>query len=142
MAKVNVFNLTRPERPTITRSFEENGERLTIAFHKADAAELALAAELADQLIEAHITGSEIRGPAPFYYPDVKLSRLLCNNVAIAVQTQEVEDPADAYDEKEFLVMSVRMPETWLGIQRILQELNAGPPAPGPNGASPAAPTG
>jgi hypothetical protein len=142
MPKVNVYALERPARRVETRTFEENGQSLTLAFHKPDAADLAMAAERAQKLIEDWITGSEIRGPAPFPYPEVKLSKLLCNNVAVAVECQEAEDPAERYEAIEFLVMSARLPETWMQVQRLLQELTASPPVASPNGASPAVPMG
>jgi hypothetical protein len=144
LPKVNVYNLARPARRVESRDFAENGETLSLAFHKPDAADLAMAAERAEKLVADWIEGNPEtgRGPAPFPYPDVKLSRLLCNNVAVAVECQEADDPAERYDEIEFLLMSARLPESWLQIQRLLQELTASPPAPSPNGASPAAPTG
>lgn len=142
MPKVDVYHLARPARRVETCDFEENGQKFTLAFHKPDMADLAMAAERAEKLIEDWITGSEIRGPAPFPYPEVKLSKFLCHNVAVAVECQEADDPAERYDEIEFLLMSVRLPESWRQIHRLLQEFNAGPPVPGPNGASPAVPTG
>lgn len=138
MPKVNVYTLERPARRIETRTFEENGQSLTLAFHKPDAADLAMAAELAQKLIADWIDGNPDlgRGPAPFPYPDVKLSRLLCNNAAIAVECQAAE-PAECYDAIEFLLMSSRLPETWLKIQRLLQELTSDPPASSPHGAAP-----
>lgn len=144
MPKVNVYTLERPARRIETRTFEENGQRLTLSFHRPDAAELAMAAERAQKLTEDWIDGNPDlgRNPASFPYPDVKLSRILCQNAAIAVECQEAE-PAERYDEIEFLLMSARLPETWLKIQRLLQELMLDPPASSPDGAAPPeAPTG
>ena len=140
MPKLNVYALERPARPVTTETFTENGQTLTIAFRRPDAADLALAAERAQKLTEDWITGSEIRGPAPFPYEDVKPSRVLFDNICVAVESQVVEEPGDAYTEIEFLLLAARLPNTWLKIQRLLRELSA-VEAADPKESPPAAPT-
>lgn len=137
MPKVNVFTLTRPERPVETREFTEAGQTFTLTFREPDAADLALAAERAQRLVEDYLTGSDIRGPAPYPHDDVKPSRILFNNVAVAVECQAPENPGEAYDAEEFLLMTARLPQTWLQVQGWLQDLTrrhldpkAPPPAP------------
>jgi hypothetical protein len=142
MPKLNVYGLERPERPVQEFTFEERGHTLTVSFRRPDAADLAIAAELSERLTQDYLTGNPDlgRGPAPFPYPDVKPSRSLFHNACVAKECQVVENPADAYDEVEWLLIAARLPETWLKILRVLQGLLEGPTDP--KEPSPAAPTG
>lgn len=115
--KLNVWTLEKRERAIETRTFSQDGEEFTLTLRPPDVADLARAAEVAQQLKEDYITGSSIRPAIPFP-GDVKVSEALFLLAATAAEMQCPENPADRYDPEELVRLGDKLPEAWAEAQQ------------------------
>jgi hypothetical protein len=112
MAKLDTFALNRRERPSQSRTFEQDGVSFTLTLRAPDVADLARAAEVAARMKEDFITGSDLRPPCEF--PDgVKVSEGLFLLAATAAEMQCPENRADRYEPEELIQLSDKLPEAW-----------------------------
>jgi hypothetical protein len=124
LPKINVYQLKRPERRIETRTFEENETTFTLTLQEPDAADLSRIGEEADRLLEDYVTGNEDRPAAPFPVDGIKLSKTLLLNAAAIAECQTDTDLIDRYQSEEFIAISAAMPETWLKLQRWVNDLS------------------
>ena len=115
MPKLDPYSLPRPKRPAETRTFILDGEEypLTLTLRRLTFADDAAAEDEVNSLKETYLTGSDLRGPAPFPDPDVTPSETLFRTAARIRRMQCPEDPADAYDTMELLFLSGRQPNNY-----------------------------
>jgi hypothetical protein len=116
LAKLNVFTLAKRERAIETRTFREDGEEFTLTLRTPDLADLARAAEVAQQLEEDYLTGAAGRPPIPFP-GDVKVSKALFLLAATAAEMQCPESAADRYEPEELVQLADKLPEAWAEAQ-------------------------
>jgi hypothetical protein len=122
MAKLNVFALPRPQRPTQTVTFETPQGPISLTLRAPDVADMARAAEAAARLVEDFITGSEVRAAAEF--PDeIPVSESLFQSVALVAAMQTATEPSERYTEIEWVMIATRLPAAWAEVQRVAQEL-------------------
>lgn len=113
VTRIDPFSLPRPDRKVETREFTENGVAFSVSFIVPNSSDMSCATEACDQMAETYIDGSDVREAAPFPDVDVKPSRILFFNCALAYEIQQVTDPRLRYSREEWAVMSVRLPRVW-----------------------------
>lgn len=118
MSKLDPYTLPRPKTGGETRTFTSDGPEypVTLTLRIATFALAAAAEEEAGGLVETFLTGSDIRGPAPFPYPEIQPSQTLFRVATLLRHMQCPPDPADAYDTMELVLISDRLPNVWAEI--------------------------
>jgi hypothetical protein len=117
MQKVDLWAHARPQREVVERTFQADGDPITLRFRRPDAADMCRAAEVAKRLVEDYITGSDDR-PAAEFWDGIKLSEQLCMTAATAEQMQ----PEQVYSAEEFILMQDRRPTDWPEINALIRE--------------------
>lgn len=126
MPRIDPYSLPRPERKTETRTFTDDGVELTLTLREANAGDVARASEVADGLVEDFITGIQgFRGAAEFPDPDVKPSRTLFVQCALAAELMVAEERGQAYSAVDFAIFSARLPRAWAQISIWIGQLLA-----------------
>lgn len=116
MPKLDPYSLPRPKRTIETKTFALDGDDYPLTLTLADRLTVAGEAAALDEqrrLTETYLTGSEIRGAAPFPDPEVEPSETLFRLASRIARLQAPENPADAYDTMELLLLSVRVPKSF-----------------------------
>jgi hypothetical protein len=128
MSKINVFNLPRPERPELEKSYSEAGETVTLCLRWPNASDRARASEMSRDLMRDFVHGDPSTGreTAPFPDPDVIPSETLFQACALVASMEQDSPTADLYSALELAVISGRLPRVWMQIQsdvsRLLRE--------------------
>lgn len=136
MAKINAYNLPRPERPVTVRTFAKDGEPFTLALRAADTSDKMIAREREAALTRLYVTGDGEREAAPFPDPEIKPSRMLIGAGCLIREMQAPEDPREIYDEMELIHLSVRRPRDWRDVEELVGQVqldweNGSPNSPG-----------
>lgn len=117
MPKLNVLSMARRERKIETRTFDRDGEPLTVTLTEVDAAIVARAQEIHEEACKTFIDGFEDgQPPAPFPDEHVRPSKSLFFNCAMLEQLQVVEHEQDRYRLWEWAVISDRRPRDWVDL--------------------------
>ena len=138
MPKVNVLNQPRYERKRLTKTYEQDGEPITLSLIEPNGPRMARAGQKVAEMVEQFIEGSDEEPAVMFPDPDVEPSEHLFWSACVLEEMQTETDVRERYEAWEFCVIAARRPHDW---QAILADANAiGRSWVAEPGKSPAAP--
>lgn len=126
MSDIDIFGLPRLSRSSEEKTYEEQGQKLSLFLRWPNASDRGIASEDAQELARDFITGDGDRPAAEFPDPDVIPSATLFNACALVARMQCPPPGRKRYGALELAVLSARLPRTWIAVQqdvnRILME--------------------
>lgn len=118
------YDLPRPKRTTITRTFKEHGQEVTFTFREPSLPDVLAASEMMEKLWERHVTGTDTEEAVGLMDPSIPPSRPLFSLACVLYTLQVAGNPAERLDPLAWMVLLDRMPNTAMKLQSVIVELS------------------